>query len=145
MRDRQYRRKVFVFPTGQRECIGHIENGWFKYDSGSMSSISDRDDIRDDVTPEEIAEFENNEKERRRQEREQVSRELEMLNLCGLTHDDFVRFRGCWIEDGCLFVRTRENGIDSISTEAVRNSDFLNRQTDDCDHTYVTYQFNIQE
>jgi hypothetical protein len=97
------------------------------------------------ATEHEVAEFQLMEAVRKREYEQQREAEAALLALCGLTHDDFCRFRGAWREDDNLFVSTRENGVDGVSVSAIRNPNYISQHPDDGDSTYETYVFNISE
>ena len=69
--------------------------------------------------------------------------EAELLALCGLKHSDFVRFRGVYREGGELVVKTRENGVNMRSVNALRNPNYVRSVTDDFDSTFEYYHFAI--
>ena len=84
----------------------------------------------------EIKEFEYKEKKRKLEREARVSRESELLALCGLSHDDFSRFRGVAREGDKLIVDTRENGTNTRSVGAIRNLNYESSHADDGDSTY---------
>jgi len=96
-----------------------------------------------DVTVDEIKEFEAKEREIKERREKEYAKEAELLSLCDLKHDDFVRFRGIYIENGLLCVHTRENGVNERSVSAIRNKNYLNSCADDFDSTYEHYEFII--
>jgi len=91
----------------------------------------------------EIKEFEAEENKREKDRLREHQKEILLLEKSNLRHSDFCRFRDVWEDASMLFVRTRENGVDGLSTDAIRNKNFLERLTDDFDQTYVTYRFTV--
>lgn len=110
---------------------------------GYMTSL-DMDDLVD-ATDEEIEAFERKEKERQDRRLEMHKKEKELLSLCGLSHNDFVRFRNVYKYENKLHVETRENGVGGRSVDAIRNENYITSHADSFDSTYEYYQFNIPE
>ena len=108
-------------------------------------SVTTRDDLRDDVTTEEIEKFEVDEENRRAAAKARDQKEDDLLALCGLTRGDFCRLRGVSRSGDVLHVETRENGMHMRSVEAVRNEHYIRSYGDDCDTTYEYYEFRIPE
>ena len=92
--------------------------------------------------PDEIAKFENEIKEREVRAAEHLRKETELLSRYGLSHDDFQRFREVYAENNQLIVRTRENGMDLVSVEAIRKPNYVSQHTDEFDSTYEYYVFS---
>jgi len=114
------------------------------YTLGGKDLAPDASGFRE-ATPEEIAAFEAAEAEREARQKAEHKQEAALLRLCGLAHDDFVRFRHVHREGNTLHVCTRENGVDSISVGAIRNPNYRSRETDDGDSTYANYEFAIPD
>lgn len=127
---------------------GHV--GWIdgKYFHTPSYMTSDKQNLRpateDEiaVTVKEIAR--RDEDRKKRQEKEQAI--LDMVGV-GLTSDDFCRFRSAFVEDGCVCVCTRENGVGGFSNDAVKKAGdmLVNRENDDGDSTYAYYTFKKGE
>lgn len=83
----------------------------------------------------------------RRGMRERIEVEARLLSLCGLKHEDFVRFRNVHqVDDGdvqYLSVETRENGIGGRSSNAIKNPNYVKSVPDEGDATYEYYLFKI--
>ena len=97
------------------------------------------------ATPEEIERFKKEKKEHEQKLQALHDKEAKLLARAGLKHEDFVRFRGCYIEGDKLIVETRENGVNERSVEAIRNPNYITSYPDDGDPTYEYYEFRIPQ
>lgn len=95
------------------------------------------------ATDAEVAAFVAEHERIERNKREREAREAALLALCGLTHADFVRFREVDRFGDDLQVTTRENGVNAVSADAIRNPNYRDRRTDEGDETYAHYTFAI--
>jgi len=125
--------------------IYYIEGDYFCAES---HKVSGRLPLRKYFKPsiEEINGFMAEVLRREEEEQKRNEKERELLALCGLKHDDFVRIRDVFIdknEPGVLCVSTRENGVNGRSVEAIRNSNYLSSEPDEGDRTYEWYRFAI--
>jgi hypothetical protein len=139
MNDRKY---VKVKRNG---LVGYLdEDNTMLHTSSFLTSLS-KNDTYEAVTPEEIQHFEAEESRIKTERAERLRKETELLALCGLTHNDFARFRSVELsEDGTeLFVATRENGMDQRSVAAIRNQNYKSSHADEFDSTYEWYTFAI--
>jgi hypothetical protein len=121
--------------------IGYIEENWFCGLSYKTNLVNKEEFTK--PSQEEINEFLKEEKENLENRESQLRKEVELLFLCGLTHSNFIRFRGVEREGDKLIVWTRENGVNERSVDAIRNKHYLSSCADDFDSTYERYEFEI--
>ena len=125
--------------------MGHV--GWIvgKHFHTPGYMTSDMEELRP-ATEEEIIAVEqeivrrDDAREKRKKEEQAI---LDMVGV-GLTSDDFCRFRNAYVEENCVVVCTRENGVGGFSSEAVKKAGamMVGRENDDGDSTYAYYTFN---
>ena len=125
--------------------VGWIEGKYFHTPSYMTSDIQDLSPATEEdiaVTKKEIS---------RRAKRRIEQGQIEQANLdlvgVGLTQDDFCRYRNSFVEDGCVVVCTRENGVGGFSADAVKKAGqrMIGRENDDGDSTYAYYTFEIKD
>ena len=97
------------------------------------------------IAEREIHKFERKEAEIAQNRALQNEKETKLLELCGLGHDDFVRFRGVYRDGEILHVETRENGVGARSSDAIKNPNYLRSYPDQFDTTYEYFEFQIPE
>jgi len=133
-----------IYKRTKSGTVGYIENETDKmfHCNGYMCSYVPAELVAD-ATAEEIEAFENEEKRRQEQAKIKEEKETELLNLCGLKHSDFIRFRNVYREGNILTVETRENGVNARSVDAIRNKYYKNSMADEGDSTYEYYEFEI--
>ena len=135
-------RKWIVNSKGK---TGYIENGYFHRPTYQTIPF----EVKRAATEEEIAVFLAEEEALKAKEAKRDTEEQMVLDLVGkgLVRNDFCRFRGVYEADGIVVVNTRENGVDGLSTEAIRKAGdaLIGRHTDDGDCTYEWYRFRIQD
>lgn len=121
------------------------EPHWARYLTHSVAAASHSKDAPGfrTATPDEIAAFESKEAEIAARRQAEHDQEAALLALCGLSHDDFVRFRSVYRDGEILHVSTRENGANDISVNAIRNATYSSRENDEGDSTYANYVFKI--
>jgi hypothetical protein len=122
--------------------VGYIDGKYIRFNGFSTYPIPRN---LEPATAEEIAAFVKEEKRRKANRKEREKKEVELLALCDLAHDDFVRFRKVWRDGDILYVCTRENGVNSRSVIAIKNPNYLISWTNEDDSTYEYHSFKIPE
>jgi hypothetical protein len=127
--------------TNNLNHVGYLQGDDFFHALGYQCTV----DLMNLVpaTATEIMDYVVKEKQQEEQRIAREKRESELLALCGLKHEDFIRFRGVDRKDNILHVYTRENGIGERSSEAIKNPNYIESCPDDYDSTYEWYEFNI--
>jgi hypothetical protein len=124
--------------------IGYIDNNMF-ITTFCMIGPYREQEYTFDVTATEIMKYQEEVERREGVAQEQERKEKELLSLCGLVPEDFVRFRGVSREGNELVVETRENGVSMRSVNAIRNVNYISSKPDEFDRTYEYYTFKIPE
>lgn len=122
--------------------VGYIDGNMVHFNGYCVGPYREQENTFD-VTATEIVKFQEEEQRRIVAAQEQEKKESDLLALCGLTHSDFVRFRGVRREGDDLVVETRENGVSMRSVSAIRNIHYKSSEPDDFDSTYEYYRFSI--
>jgi len=122
--------------------VGYIDGTMVHFNGYCVGPYREQENTFD-VTATEIVKFHEEEQRRLAAEQERKKKESGLLALCGLTHSDFVRFRGVYREGDELVVETRENGVSMRSVNAIRNIHYKSSEPDDFDTTYEYYRFAI--
>jgi hypothetical protein len=139
-------KRVYYKRKSVNEIFYILESNGFQYEChlwGRRSPVDYTNTVP--ASPSEIDNFETIEKERKEKREKAKKAEANLLSLCGLTHDDFVRFRDVSRFQNILYVSTRENGMGERSIKAIKNKNYIRSQADDGDPTYENYEFIIKD